>query len=201
MKSYDTERRAVAQNAVGVAAQLVRDTRHDAKQYVATIEKNAGYVTGMGVAYDGLGSPLVVESERGIWKAGRRCPDVEMQFCGPDDPELARDSFRLYQAVRVFGYGHFLLLVIGNQSHAAPALEHQFGGEVAIAVTLVWPGAIPSLTVSSEQGGFLYPREWSFVTDAVGPHDSFMVVVRPDLYIGYVGDKDGLLDYMANIFS
>lgn len=46
MKSYDTERRAVAQNAVGVAAQLVRDTRHIASRYVATIEKNAGYITG-----------------------------------------------------------------------------------------------------------------------------------------------------------
>jgi phenol 2-monooxygenase (NADPH) len=46
IKSYDTERRSVAQDVINVAARLVRDTMHTAKQYVATIEKNAGYITG-----------------------------------------------------------------------------------------------------------------------------------------------------------
>ena len=45
-RSYDTERRKVAQEVIDVAARLVRDTVHTAKQYVATIEKNAGYITG-----------------------------------------------------------------------------------------------------------------------------------------------------------
>ncbi|KAK7921486.1 FAD monooxygenase [Apiospora marii] len=202
MKSYDTERRAVALNAVGVAAELVRDTRHHARQYVATIERNAGYITGMGVAYDGMGSPLVVESEQGIWKAGRRCPDLEVQFASPHFPGPTRDTYRLYETARSFGYGRFLLLVIGHHSHAAPTLDWQFRS-VANAVTLVWPGAILSLTDPNKapRGGFHYPGEWSFVTDAVGPDDSFMVVVRPDLYIGYVGDIEGLLSYMAKIFS
>ncbi|KAK8009350.1 hypothetical protein PG991_011901 [Apiospora marii] len=203
MKSYDTERRAVALNAVGVAAELVRDTRHHARQYVATIERNAGYITGMGVAYDGMGSPLVIESERGIWKSGRRCPDLEVQFASPHFPGLTRDTYRLYEAARSFGYGRFLLLVIGHHSHAALTLDWQFRS-VANAVTLVWPGAIPSLTdpnTPPRGGGFHHPGEWSFVTDAVGPDDSFVVVVRPDLYIGYVGDIEGLLSYMAKIFS
>ena len=46
LKSYDTERRSVAQDVINVAARLVRDTQHTAKQYVGTIEKNAGYITG-----------------------------------------------------------------------------------------------------------------------------------------------------------
>ncbi|KAM4063528.1 FAD binding domain-containing protein [Hirsutella rhossiliensis] len=39
--SYDIERRGTAQGVVDVAAALVRDTVHEAKQYVGTIEKNA----------------------------------------------------------------------------------------------------------------------------------------------------------------
>lgn len=46
IRSYDTERRSVAQNVIDVAANLVRDTVHTAAQYVSTIEKNAGYITG-----------------------------------------------------------------------------------------------------------------------------------------------------------
>lgn len=46
IKSYDIERRTVAQGVIDVAAALVRDTVHTAKQYVSTIEKNAGYITG-----------------------------------------------------------------------------------------------------------------------------------------------------------
>ncbi|KAK8077075.1 FAD binding domain containing protein [Apiospora saccharicola] len=198
LKSYNTERRAVAQNAVGVAAQLVRDTRHDARQYVETIEKNAGYITGMGVAYDGLGSPLVVESERGLWKAGRRCPDLAMQLCGTQPPGMELDTCRLYGVARKFYYGLFLLLVIGHQSHAAPDLQQQFSW-IANTVTLVCSGAVPSLTVPSKLSGLPYAGDWSFVTDVVGPDDSFIVVVRPDLYIGYVGDKDGLLSYMGTM--
>lgn len=46
IRSYDTERRSVAQNVIDVAANLVRDTVHTAAQYVSTIERNAGYITG-----------------------------------------------------------------------------------------------------------------------------------------------------------
>lgn len=46
IRSYDTERRQVAQNVIDVAANLVRDTVRTAAQYVSTIEKNAGYITG-----------------------------------------------------------------------------------------------------------------------------------------------------------
>jgi hypothetical protein len=45
--SYDIERRSTAQSVIDVAAALVRDTVREAKQYVGTIEKNAGYITGI----------------------------------------------------------------------------------------------------------------------------------------------------------
>lgn len=47
LQTYDLERRATAKGVIDVAAALVRDTIHEAKKYVATIERNAGYITGM----------------------------------------------------------------------------------------------------------------------------------------------------------
>lgn len=44
--SYDIERRSTAKAVIDVAAMLVRDTVHEAKQYVSTIQRNAGYITG-----------------------------------------------------------------------------------------------------------------------------------------------------------
>lgn len=46
LASYDTERRTIAEDVIDVAAQLVRATAQEAKEYVATIEKKAGYITG-----------------------------------------------------------------------------------------------------------------------------------------------------------
>lgn len=46
ISSYDTERRTVAQDVINVAARLVRETMSTAKQYVGTIERSAGYITG-----------------------------------------------------------------------------------------------------------------------------------------------------------
>lgn len=47
VKSYDIERRTVAQDVINVAARLVRETMNTAKEYVGYIEKSAGYITGM----------------------------------------------------------------------------------------------------------------------------------------------------------
>jgi 2-polyprenyl-6-methoxyphenol hydroxylase-like FAD-dependent oxidoreductase len=46
IRSYEMERRSTARDVIDVAAALVRDTVHTAQQYVGTIEKNAGYITG-----------------------------------------------------------------------------------------------------------------------------------------------------------
>ncbi|KAK8087325.1 FAD binding domain containing protein [Apiospora phragmitis] len=226
MKSYDTERRAVAQNAVSLAAQLVRNTRHSAKQYVATIEKNAGYITGearvmpfdqitdkpnlvlgMGVAYDEMNSLLVVASERGIWKAGTRCPDLRLHPCFPYAKTV--DDHRLYQVARRYGYGRFLVLVLGNKMNYAQAFRNRFG-QAANVVNLMWRGlawAIYAATKgrsSAKHSTCAIRRargQRAYGSAEVEPSDSFTVVVRPDMYIGYVGDKEGVLAYMAKMLG
>ncbi|KAK8094772.1 hypothetical protein PG997_001457 [Apiospora hydei] len=185
MESYNIERRAVAQNAVKLAATLVRDTRHDAKQYVATIEKNAGYITGMGVNYDGLDSPLIAASEQGIWKAGKQCPDLELMPCF--STRLERGELRLYAMVtHTINYGSFLLLDVGTKSHDAYAFYG--GGRVGESA-------------GEGNAGFTKPELEAFESEVVNPEDSFTVVVRPDMYVGYVGDKEGVMAYLTKVLG
>lgn len=54
LRSYDIERRNTARQVIDVAATLVRDTVHTAKQYVSTIQKNAGFITGKSEYQDSL---------------------------------------------------------------------------------------------------------------------------------------------------
>lgn len=46
LRSYDTERKRTTQNIIDVAAALVRHCESDAKDFVATVKRNAGYITG-----------------------------------------------------------------------------------------------------------------------------------------------------------
>lgn len=39
-----------------------------------------------------------------------------------------------------------------------------------------------------------------FTSETIQPEDDFVVVVRPDTYIGYVGQGNGWEDYLAQIF-
>ncbi|KAI0169582.1 FAD binding domain-containing protein [Hypoxylon sp. FL1284] len=203
LKSYDIERRTVAQDVINVAARLVRDTMHTAKQYVATIEKNAGYITGMGVSYYSIGSPLVVESERGIWKAGRRCPDLTLI-----SPRLAEGQpqkrQRIYSVAR---YGQFLMLDIGGSKDAGQALERY--RPMADVLTLKRAASCAANgdrdTNGSAVGSGLANGQDDhhcqiFESDLVTSDESFTVVVRPDMYIGYVGDNEGVLGYMSRVF-
>ncbi|KAI1852997.1 hypothetical protein JX265_012886 [Neoarthrinium moseri] len=181
VQSYDTERRAVAGDVIGVAAKLVRDTIRTAKEYVGTIEKNAGYITGMGVAYDGTGSALISESEVGIWKAGKRCPDFSLLGSESGEPQ------RLYSIVP---YGQFLILSIGSrQDHCQPREE----------LPTTHLTILPSVAggVQSATGGTSSTYEADIVTSA----EPFKVVVRPDMYIGYVGNEAGVNEYMDSILS
>ncbi|KAH9905170.1 FAD binding domain-containing protein [Xylariomycetidae sp. FL2044] len=184
IQSYDTERRNVAQEVIDVAATLVRDTAHTAKQYVATIEKNAGYITGMGVSYDGLKSELVVESERGIWKAGKRCPDIYLRRPGAAEPQ------RLYSMV---SYGKYLLLTIGG---AKEGCQCGFKDQ-CVRLTLLPPAGSSAPVNGHTQGG----DERVFTSDVISEADGkYVVVIRPDMYVGYVGEGDGWKGYMGRVF-
>lgn len=73
IRSYDTERRTVAQNVIDVAAALVRDTVRTATKYVSTIEKNAGYITGMSCFFFWLLTPArIFVADRLFARDGRR---------------------------------------------------------------------------------------------------------------------------------
>lgn len=171
VRSYDTERRSTAQGVIDVAAALVRDTVKEAKTYVATIERNAGYITGMGVAYDQCESPMVKASEAGIWKAGFRCPDVPLTSVIDNTKETW-----LYKEV---SYGKYLVLSIGM-----PALEETNENVTNITVQ----------RSSSEAA--------AFTGDWVQDDDCALVVVRPDMYIGYVAkDADECRAYLSTLFA
>ncbi|KAJ4113918.1 hypothetical protein NW768_011448 [Fusarium equiseti] len=157
LSSYDIERRGTAAQVIGVAAALVRDTVHTAKKYVSTIERNAGYITGMGVNYNEFITPLVQGVEQGIWKSGYRCPDVTLNT-------NAGQVTRLYAIV---SYGRFIVLSIGKRiaDDLAPSVVYNI---------------LPQET--STQAG-----DGDLTADWVTVGESLVVVVRPDMYVGYVG--------------
>ncbi|KAK7943567.1 FAD monooxygenase [Apiospora aurea] len=191
VSTYDLERRTVAQDVINVAARLVRDTMHTAKQYVATIEKNAGYITGMGVAYSALGSRLIVDSERGIWKAGRRCPDLTLASRRLADDQLQQQR-RLYSLAR---YGRFQILAIGGASnglHAFQRFRH-----AADMLALVSAAEVGAFGGGQDDSAGSCPT--TYASDLVAAGDSFTVLVRPDMYIGYVGEAEGAAEYLLNL--
>ncbi|KKY39682.1 putative fad monooxygenase [Diaporthe ampelina] len=180
IRSYDTERRTVAQNVIDVAAALVRDTVRTATKYVSTIEKNAGYITGMGVSYDEVGSELIHVSSRGLWIAGKRCPDLELAPVA----DAPKEATRLYSIV---DYGKYLVLAIGGQAEEQSTSNFK---DVARVLSLL-PAA----------SGAPRPSGEAFRSGVIGPDESFTVVIRPDMYIGYVGDRNGCRDYLATVFA
>ncbi|KAI0483809.1 FAD binding domain-containing protein [Xylaria cf. heliscus] len=177
LQSYDIERRLVAKEVIDIAARLVRDTKTTAKQYVGTIEKNAGYITGMGVSYDNLGSSLVIESNQGIWKAGKRCPDILMSRLGCDESKQ-----RLYS---MFPYGNFLILQLGAARPPISCFE-----EEAIHLTVLPQGEQGQMAEGLKE--VWLSDDKIFPQNIMSGKDSLVVVIRPDMYIGYVGNGDWL---------
>lgn len=204
IQSYDTERRIVAQEVIDVAAALVRDTANTAKQYVSTIEKNAGYITGknqersinpilecanvwglgMGVSYNGVGSKLITESEQGIWKAGQRCPDIWLTNA------RTNETMRIYSMVQ---YGRYLVLSIGTQWDTEAWFK-----DICSYLTLV-PTSSSKVGTDSRSHGFSDENN-TFSSDLVDIEDDFVVVVRPDMYIGYVGEGVGWRTYLEQLY-
>lgn len=210
LRSYDTERRAVAQGVIDVASRLVRDTMHSAKQYVETIEKNASYITGMGVAYDWVGSELIQsppppppsssasEDEKKqkplapCWVAGRRCPDLHLVPAGQQQEDDSRGS-RVYSLAE---YGKYMVFLFGEAN-----LETD--------ITTAWPAASSHVTLYNvlPAGATTTPPKKGIYTVAEpgvagsSELDSFVVVVRPDMYIGHVGEGDAWKSYLAEVFA
>ncbi|KAH7178812.1 FAD binding domain-containing protein [Fusarium sp. MPI-SDFR-AT-0072] len=157
LRSYDIERRSTAAQVIGVAAALVRDTIHTAKKYVSTIERNAGFITGMGVNYSEFATPLIQGTELGIWKPGYRCPDVVII-------DSSGKTSRLYENV---SYGDFVVLVIGRR---LPAIS------VSAPVYTILPSGITDGHMGCHQNR---DGDKDFTADWV--KDSAIVIVRPDI--------------------
>ncbi|KAG8426055.1 hypothetical protein J3459_008457 [Metarhizium acridum] len=177
IRSYDTERRSTARDVIDVAAALVRDTVHTAKQYVGTIEKNAGYITGMGVTYRESGSPLVRASEHGIWTAGNRCPDMVLKKTDGAETWLYTETT----------YGKYLVLHIGG----TPAPDFGFSD-------VVTHYTIRPASESAAAGG---DSSRTYTADWASKDDPFVVVVRPDMYLGFVGGSaDEAKAYLKDLY-
>lgn len=128
----------------------------------------------MGVNYNEFVTPLVQGVEQGIWKPGYRCPDVTLHTD-------AGEATRLYANV---SYGHFIVLSIGKRMPAdlVPSVVYNI---------------LPHDTGNQSDTG-------DFTTDWVTAEDSLVVVVRPDMYVGYVGcgiEDQGWKVYLDTYFT
>jgi phenol 2-monooxygenase (NADPH) len=130
----------------------------------------------MGITYSGINSPVVRESAYGIWKAGYPCSDIRLT-------ELTRcESKSLYSIV---GYGKFLILAVGCH-------EGQFGAFPEPTTVL---RILPTGGKTHHHGG--YP---TYLWDSSQNDESYIVLVRPDMYVGYVGTAEETVQYLDKIF-
>lgn len=134
----------------------------------------------MGITYDGLESPVIRESETGLWKAGRPCPDFELKV-----PGSTEEGKWFYQTVE---YGKFRVLVSGDH-----------GGNFGKFNDLVaWHKLAPNVDGPADLNG---EAAATFLTDIVKAGEEFAVVVRPDMYLAYAGTVAGATEYLSEIFA
>jgi 2-polyprenyl-6-methoxyphenol hydroxylase-like FAD-dependent oxidoreductase len=96
LRSYESERKPVAQSVIESSGELVRSTKYSdsgthAQDYVRIVQKRAGNITGMGIRYGEQGLP------------GSRLFDLEVSIDG--------GKARLYS---LLDYSRFTLLVFGG---------------------------------------------------------------------------------------
>ncbi|RKL16395.1 hypothetical protein BFJ68_g5008 [Fusarium oxysporum] len=125
----------------------------------------AAALQGMGVNYSEFATPLIQGTELGIWKPGYRCPDVVITGS-------SGKTSRLYENV---SYGDFIVLAIGRR---LPAIS------VSAPVYTILPNGSTNGHMGCHQNR---DGDKNFTADWVKNEDSAIVIVRPDMYIGYVG--------------
>ncbi|KAJ5047197.1 uncharacterized protein L3040_003038 [Drepanopeziza brunnea f. sp. 'multigermtubi'] len=164
LQIYDAERRATAKGVVDVAAKLVRTTLKTAEEYVALIGKNAANITGMGITY-APSSAAVVASSVGAFVAGARTPDFV--FAKAKVVEI-----RFYELLR---YGNFVVL---NPQGLALDLPQSLDAHVD-----VWEvSKRDTLFEVKTAAGAILTTSFDLGQDLTSA-----IVIRPDLYTGYVG--------------
>ncbi|KAK0661774.1 Aromatic hydroxylase fmpF [Lasiodiplodia hormozganensis] len=183
LQSYEDERLATARGVIDVAAKLVRSTVKTATEYVELIEKNANYITGMGVTYESNTS--VIQGEpAGIFIPGHRTPDIFLHASENDEGQ------RLYAAR---SYGKFLVLSLRGASWNPPSAP--------------WAHWVETWDVSgSAEPKPEVAQKFSKMTNVGVTNDkpveigeADFVVVRPDMYTGYAGND--VRGYFEKVFS
>jgi len=162
LQTYNKERRDTAVGVINVAASLVRSTLRTAKEYVEIIEKSSANITGMGISYTAE-TPLVVAGSVGDFVAGHRCPDFVLDLKG------GQQSKRFYET---FEYGKFVVL------KPPSVADTVFKQPVKVWDVATLEGGKFSITTDKKGEGFTTNFELG---------KDVAIVIRPDLYIGYVG--------------
>lgn len=140
----------------------------------------------MGVSYAGVGSDLLVPSSEGIWTAGQRCPDIEVV------KDAQPGANRLYS---LLSYGQWLILSIGG----ANSVDDD--GLVRVEIPAQHFTLLPMQSSEEKVAGLevqaASPESGTLRSKDVEPSGNrFVAVVRPDMYIGYVGDASGAKSYL-----
>ncbi|PBP24207.1 monooxygenase, partial [Diplocarpon rosae] len=165
LHSYDAERRVVAEGVVNVAAKLVRSTLRSADEYVKIVELSSANITGMGITYP-VNGLFTASGSAGEFVSGARCPDFVLS-------RADKSTVWFYQ---LFQYGMFVVL---SGSRVDLAIPPGLGTHVA------------SWDVSTEPGSDVWSvhvaGETLATTLDLGRSGDVSIVIRPDLYVGYVG--------------
>lgn len=181
LQTYDDERRNTAKKVVEVAGKLVRSTLQSASAYLDLVEKNAANITGilsrncssvyninelpgMGIVY-APSSVAVGGGSVGRFVAGARTPDFTLL-------KSAKVSVRFYELTKI---GKFIVIVPSSMKMQLPTtlMDH----------VEVWKYSKKDdlFHVTTPAGAHLQ----TFF--GFGENENEAVVVRPDLYTGFVG--------------
>lgn len=146
----------------------------------------------MGVTYSESGSALVKVSEHGIWKAGNRCPDMILKKTNGNETRLYTETT----------YGKYLLLHVGG----TPSSNFGFN-DVVTPYTIRASTDVGTVETSqlTQNGGLdngetdankTYTADWASKDD-----DPFVVIVRPDMHIGFVGQStEEAKQYLSDLY-
>lgn len=140
----------------------------------------------MGVEYPSSGE-IISHGSFGPFNAGKRCPDVHLDpiFGGAGATAATTESSRLYSLVR---YGKFLVLQL------SPTVSAKLPAYLTDAAEIweIYPEDVRARLVCSND----YKK---FRASWVKEGESTTVVVRPDMYVGYVGQE--WMEYLTSVFN
>ncbi|KAJ3484330.1 hypothetical protein NLG97_g7080 [Lecanicillium saksenae] len=174
--SYNDERRSAVQDIIAVAATLVRRCDSVAEDFVAAVERNAGYITGMGVCYEEAAGASIRTSQRGIWTAGRRCPDVELRTVS------GSEGTRLYRHVT---YGKFIIISVGKQQPRSSAFT-----TLSLRIDILPLSAKVGNQCDLDDVGLCETHCSKRFKASWVEEESYAVLVRPDMFGVATVDRD-----------